>query len=629
MSSLGMGTIPAISMFPSSTMTTGVATAGTHVATAIGTAALGSLAMAAMAGAMAVGAGIVIAEGLMWCGEKMQANYQQACQEWTAFENQARTASRADVEQVNTYLVSQLEFLSIDEFAHPDHDGATAVNQQALEQAIARARNILADTTLIEQDKSAIEQKILSARLRAEIKTGRGLLPATTITAAEQALGGSSGEMRAMLEHLDLAWNAIQEQPVQQTRAIQRTQQLLTLVSSRLRAIETMLRDMNQETAQAYQKRVREIDNQLQDARDELVDMRPEHALNAVTSSQQAADRLLEEVTGSAHQSWNELRTRVNEQIGTLDALWKMLVETEAVQIQGAGPLCNQQKATDLKQRLETQIQKARSLLQGNNPQSRRDLGRLTVAVENLKQAVFTTVKAGQQQTIGTLIQSTLSELGYQSDAGEQPVVKVHGDITRVEVMASRTNIPGQRDDKVISFDVSRDGQVSYDFGGYIGEECVKEAQEVFEALHKKGVYLVNETALPLIQHLPLERIMQEVLDKPAFHTAAVKNKTQAELAETLKGVLNKMGYPGVRVSSVGGSIELEAFEGNIGYRVVMSPEGEVQIFKDAAQNEVTHDTKDRLAQASRTVQETSAEPEIKQRKKSYMGSRKGQMLTH
>ncbi|MGH2481737.1 MAG: hypothetical protein ACRDHW_18960, partial [Ktedonobacteraceae bacterium] len=70
--------------------------------------------------------------------------------------------------------------------------------------------------------------------------------------------------------------------------------------------------------------------------------------------------------------------------------------------------------------------------------------------------------------------------------------------------------------------------------------------------------------------------------------------------------VLQKMGYPTIQQRTIGGSIELEAFKGQLGYRVVLAPDGEVRILKDAQSNDVSNDARDPLVvEAQQIIQQT------------------------
>ncbi|HTK12129.1 MAG TPA: hypothetical protein VL485_33465 [Ktedonobacteraceae bacterium] len=587
-----------------------------------GTVAVGAGGLAAMAvvGVVA-GAGIVIAKGIMWCGEKIDENYQQACKEWTDLANASRAQSRANVEDVSTYLNSQLEFLSVSEFATAPQNTRASVSQQELDRAISLAKAALTDSNQIQGNKAETERKLQASRLRAEIKAGRGTLPATIIAEAEAALHGTTREIASMLKRLEDAWNTLNNAPAQQAHTILQTQQLLTLISTRLRAIDGIMRDSGATRNLDYQRRLRQLENQVIEARDEL-NVSPGQAYAQATRTQRDTDTLLGEVSSHAHRAWNAQSTQINQQLGTLQALSTMLQEAEAIQLADA------QRLAGLRQRIALFQQRANLLLQRTSQQMQDDLTRLTTGVELLRQEVFTLVKSGQQQTIATLIQTTLNELGFTSEIGEAPEITRNGEVTRVEVMASREKTTGEREDRLITFDISREGRVSYDLAGYVGKTCLADANKIFAALHKKGVYLMNEQAMDELHRLPAENLVAEIMQQERFKLTLNQNKTQAEMAENLKGVLEDMGYPNIRVSSIGGSIELEAFEGNMGYRVIMSPEGEVQILKDASQTDISEDQHDSVAAASRTVQEQSQEQTVKKRSRAFMASRKGRLLS-
>ncbi len=580
----------------------------------------GVAAIGMLAGAAVIGTGILIVKGVMWCGQKMEENYVQTCKQWTELENNASAENRANVQEVSSYLTSQLNYISASEFASRDQVTSGTVDQKALDQAIARARATLVDNSLIAQNKATTERNMLASRLQAEIKAGRGILAPEIISEAEGVTTGSTASIKAMLNKLDDAWNTIHETQSLQTRAVQQAQQLLTLTSARLRAIEAMLRDMGAVRDLAYQKRLRQIQDVVIDAGDELKS-RPEQALFLANNAQKEAETLLEEVSANAYRAWNNQLASINSQLGIMGALSTMLEEAEATK------LLDTQKVVSLKQRVATLQQRTRTLLQSSNAHIQDGIQRLTAAVEILQHDVFAEVQTSQQSTIATTIQTTLTELGFQSDARELPSLKINGDTMRVEVMASQAATDDVRDDKIITFDVSRDGQVSYDFSGYVGEACLEDAQRVFAALSQKGIYIIDNTAMNTLQNLPVEQVLPEALQQ--FQSTPVKNKTQAELAETIKGVLDKMGYANVRTSSIGGSIEMEAFDGSVGYRVVMSPEGEVQIFKDADQDDITSDMRDPIVQASHVVQEESQEEDLKERRKSYVAPRKAQKLSN
>lgn len=630
MSSTGYLTMSALSSTTASTTgTTAAATGAAHATVAAGaahtaavsatTAAIGTIAIGALA---AAGAGVLIAHGLMWCGEQMEANYQQACNRWSAFENQAEAESRANVQETSNYVTSQIEFLSASEFASSEDADDPSVSPQQLAKVVAAARGALTQSDMTEQTKAAREKEMLLAKLWAEIKTGRGALPENVLAEAEQALQAPPEEVQKKLNELDKAWRDVKETRALRDRTIRQTKQVLTLVSARLGALDSMARD----SEPRYRQRLRQLYDQVQTAREDLKkEDQPEQTWQLATRIQQEAEALFEEISASAQQAWSEQRKIINTQLGTLDALTQMVEEVKAHQLT---ELFNTEKLALLIQRIAKWRSAGKRLLAGDSQKLSDDIKLLSKSVELLKGDVFAEVATGQQSRVANLIRETLVEEGFRSQAGEAPVITQNGDITRVEVMTSPVTTTTERQDRVISFDITRNGQVSYDFGGYMGAACIEDAQKVFAALHKKGIYLLNEAAMHSLQNLPLKNIVKEIVEQERHRVTPEQNKTQAELADTIQGVLNKMGYEHVRVSSIGGSIEMEAFNGNTGYRVIMSPEGEIQV-QDGQHRDITNKASDPVVQASKKVQEESPEVEMKERKKSYMGSRKRHMLSH
>src|SRR5258708_6210822 len=152
-----------------------------------------------------------------------------------------------------------------------------------------------------------------------------------------------------------------------------------------------------------------------------------------------------------------------------------------------------------------------------------------------------------------------------------------------MRIVAVRSgNTPGfRRDDKVVSFDISHDGNLAYDFSGYIGDTCVSEAKEVFAALRAKGVFILDDEAMEALNRLPAERLTPETLGRAPYNPQPAQNKTQTELAERLKEVLARMKFANIQESVNGGCIDVEAFNGNIGYHVVLPPDGSVEVFKN------------------------------------------------
>lgn len=600
--------------------TEGAATVAMAVPAAGTGVAIGGIVL--VAGAAIVGAGILVARGVVWCGEKIEEHYQQTCRQWTELTEAMRAESRADVQEMSPYLVTQLQYLSAnaylqDEVAQP----RSSANQQELAEMLAHTRAAFDDARQVAAQKNDSEKQLLMARLRSEIKTGRGHLSADLIADAERALHGSPAEMRVMLKRLDSAWLSVTEVQAQRSRQVRQTRQLLASASAQFNALDALLRDIRTPSAQHLAQK-RDIEEKVLKAQD-LLEAQPDHAFQLATTASQELEALLEAISTAALISWEQMRKEVNVQLGILEALSLIVKEAQAIQ------LVNRQKLDNLAGRVSSLQQEAQGLLQGTSSDTQQRLARLTLRIQLLKEDVFAEVKKSQQQKVADTIQNTLVELGFGSEAAGQPVVKVNGNMLRVEALAARKQADGTRDDKVISFDISSDCQVAYDFGGYVGDACIKDARNVFTALREKGIFILDDHAQEQLRQVPAESVTLETLQQDRFQPFVIRNKTQAELAESIMNVLEKMGYQNFHEQSVGGFIELEAFEGQLGYRVVLSPEGEVQVFKDTSHTEITHDTQDKFIAEVHTLQQ-EAEQEIEKKSRSpYIKSRNQQMLGH
>ncbi len=584
----------------------------------VGVAAAPLLAVAVV-GVAAVGTGVLIAKGVMWCGDKIEENYQQTCKEWTNLIESARAENLANVRGMSTQLTSQLEYLSASAYEAADDSMPATIDQQALFATIARARVVIDDAQRAAQQVDS-ERNLLAARLRAEIKAGRGILPAELITEAERALHGTPAIMQAALQKLDAAWNTVNETHARRTRTIRQAQQLLVSISTQLNAIDTMLQEMGSGRDSSHVEQRRQLEQKVLKARDQLEAL-PAHALELARAARQEVKPLLEGVSAASLALWQETRQQMNTQLGILATLETMVKEAEAI------TLVDRQTLATLADRVSKTLSEANKLQQSTYTQ--KQLIRLMQRVELLKGDIFREVKKSQQQKVAATIQSTLAELGFLSEHGEQPAIQANGDVTRVEVMPSAGTGTGERNDRLITFDVSRNGQVNYDFAGYSGSACLKDAQKIFTALQEKGLFILDDDAMEKLQRIPAENFSIETLKQKDFQPSLMQNKTQAELAESLKSILEEMGYPQLRQSVVGGSIELEAFNGPIGYSVVLSPEGDVQVFQDANRTDISHNTSDPVVEKMRMIQQEHPEPEVKKSRTPYMKSRKQQMLGH
>lgn len=320
-------------------------------------------------------------------------------------------------------------------------------------------------------------------------------------------------------------------------------------------------------------------------------------ALATAQAAQKALHELTESVSADAFRAWEKTRTQIISQQGALDTLEKMLTEAVALKLVDA------QKAETIKRRITTAQREAEDLLQmaSTSPTVQRKLILLTDRVEQLKKEVFRVTQGGQQQYIAEAVATTLEELGFQSQTGGQLATEQTTDGLRIVATRSGDTPNFARDDKLVSFTISQDGAVSYDFSGYVGDSCVSEAEKVFAALCAKGIFILDSDTLDSLQRIPAENITLDTLRQTSL-PHIVQNKPQAELAVRLRQVLERMKFSNIRESVVGGTIDLEAFNGPLGYRVVLPPDGSAQVFKNRA--DVSNDASDPIAtEAQREVE--------------------------
>lgn len=576
----------------------------------VGSVAMGAAGVGVAAGALVVGAGILVARGIMWCGQKLEENYQQACQEWTGAFESARQENLARVEVLSPYLVAQVDRLSAEAYlaGKPlSPQAGPVIQDQALQEAIARARQALEQAQSTQMTRAEAERATLVRRLQAEIAAGRDLLPPEVLQQAEGCLQDTEAVLRRALANLEAAWDALSGEQAQRARHLHQLQQALTQASTRLNTINVLIREAGPAADQALVTRASALEARLGEARDTM-DLSSRRALELALAVQQEAGEVLEAISAASLRAWNAVRSQITARQGVLATLEKMLREAREVQ------LVPEAQVAELEQMIAGVQREAQELAGGAQLQVQQRLHRLTLQVTTLKERVFALVRTRQQQTVARSVQQVLSDLGFQSLEGAQPEVVSSGNSLRVEALLARDSSGGQRDDRVVTFGVSHDGQVTYDFSGYEGGSCLADAEKIFTALRERGIYILDQANLQELRKVPAEALTLSTLDQEQFHPHLERNKSQAALAETLRHVLEQM-YPHVHQVSLGGHIELEAFEGQLGYHVVLSPTGEVQVYKDAAHLDVSADAHDPVvAEAQRTLQPEQRSQESGQR---------------
>lgn len=577
-----------------------MSTAGAGSVAAVGAVGVGVVAGAALlAGAAVIGTGILIGRGLVWCGQKLEENYQNACKEWTNVNNRAYEENMRNVQDMSNYLADQLDCMAASSYLTVDSSApqTSAFDMTALNKTLSDTQSALDDAQKLMQGWSGAKDDLLIYRLKAEIETGRGILSSREIARAESALKASPEAMQQALEQLQAAWQ-ITETGNLLKRNERQARQILQGVRTQLTAIDAMLPSLKGASRLALTSQQSTIEAQVRDVEASL-SIHPAKALHEAQQADQATRQLVEAISAEMIVAWNERRKEINALHGMVNSLAKMMLEADTIQLLDAGLV------HDLNARIQKASDSLHMLEKDTTPQAAQRVKRTRLNVEILKQAVFSVVKTTQQRNVAKTIAATLSELGFQGSDSLPLTIQQQGDTMRVQAVVNKGTSPGERDEKIVAFDIDQDGAVAYDFSGYAGDSCIHDAQRVFAALCQKGVFILDEQGSAHLRNLPAESVSKEILQSEQFAPTITRNKTQAELAESLKRVLEKMGYPSIQQRTIGGSIELEAFQGQVGYRIVLSPDGEARILKDAQRTDVSGDSHDPVsAEAQRTIQQ-------------------------
>ena len=256
-------------------------------------------------------------------------------------------------------------------------------------------------------------------------------------------------------------------------------------------------------------------------------------------------------------------------------------------------------------------ITRAETETQGN------DLKDLLLKLEPFSQEIFRVVSEGQQQRIAGTVASTLAGLGFKANlrSGTAPEVETVGSSLRVRAKrrGDAAQGPQGRDEKLVVFYIEKEGGITYDFSGYMGDECVLEAERIFTALRARGLAVVDSSAMQRLGRQTSNDVIRRLLHDPQLAPRFDVNKRQEHLRAALLKVLREyMGFSQIREFGSGGSLVIDAYNGDIGYHVVLSQEGEAKIMKDGI--DVSKDTGDQLAAAARSVpleQEVAAKSDV------------------
>ncbi|GLV54406.1 hypothetical protein KDH_12530 [Dictyobacter sp. S3.2.2.5] len=539
----------------------------------------------AMAGLAVVGAGVLCARGVMWCGRKLDENYQHNCHEWSTLvaRAQAENLSRATT-MATAYRVSTNDSLAAMAFLSPAKDVQTrrvqSLSTQSFLQELAQMQTVLelekqAHAQKKHHDDSDDQRFLLAGRLQIELDAGKDILDSALLNDAEQALHGSSDTMQQVLERMLEAWETLSAQQAVELSQSRQVRYVIDVAYKQLQLVELQLKQLGK---RKYQKQ----DQQMHLLRDELLRVEdevkayPQKALNRVEHVQDKIFNLKEDVNQLAFQSWAQSLTHLHQAMGHLNALEIMVQEAATTSIVPTSTIVH------LADEIQKEYRLARQLLEGGDtPEISSRAHKLQNRVQQLKEKVFTAVKESQQRAIAYAVQQTLTEQGFVSVQGDPAMIKNVGRSITVSIDVDKSPDGQEKDERLIEFEVSREGEVTYTFRGYADAECLKDAQRILAALREKGIYLLNGQGESLVEHS--EHVSLVTLRQEQYQEEPVQNLVQVEIAQRVKQVLVRMGFEHIHVCSNGGVLEVEAFNGQIGYRVSLGLDGEVEVHTDSS----------------------------------------------
>ena len=543
-----------------------------------------------------VGTGVLVSKGFMWCGKQLKERYERDSQSHTDLmiavlkEQQAQMTDRKLVVEamIEQFTASPNLRLS----SNVQSQQQQAETEDAIKGMLERARDAMQSSDAINRLKLEHEQAQLRRMLEEEITVSQGIVPTETLAIARAAINRSVQDLRAAQQSLQAILHDAEKQPSASSRLqanrLQQARTTLEIVRSELSLLKGLLQRNYGTIDQRYKYDLETLNNRIQrlDASLQQSKVEAERALAEVRSTQEDVRKLEQKVSTNLLRELEERHERVLEAQGQLDGLKKVVQETRTADI-----VTSSQGQAILQEidQLKGQITRMESATDHNLLQ--RSIDQVTL----LRDRVFKLVGEGQQKGVSELISTTLGELGFSSGVSEDnpPIIEKVGASTRIEA---------QQDGKTVVLYVDRDGGVLYDFSGYQGSACVQEANKIFAALRKKGVFIIDAaTERELIEQSDLT---PEMLLDDQFAPHFEVNKLQAKISMLLVQVLDKMSFSSISQNASGGSIIIDAInnQDGIGYHIILDRKGDEQVIRGG--EDITALSSDTLAREIASLKE-------------------------
>ena len=570
--------------------------------------------LVAGAAVLVAGGVMLAAQGVAWCGEKLQENYKAAVDSWAQAPEAARLAAEQSAQSQAAFVSMAMQRLGAQQMrAGPvggngrqsDADLQAAmqgIRAQAARDAQAAANDPQLARAFEEAARLALPRIQLEARIEAAKQAG---LPAAVIAQATSALQGDAAAIVRVNTALDAAWAQI---TVTDTLLIGKRQEatgLLIQAQTQIDAVRAL--------AQTGQGQSPTLTAQLQrlDALAREVDIARRRLAADPNLALENARELLPEVMNQAQAI---IRTNATSQSAAL-----MRRSRTQAKLKALATLADEaaQTHTLVAAVAEDYAQKATRLSQLVASSDGATLAALDAQADDLKNTLFAAINTRQQHAVADVIAATLAEEGFGADTGASQaptVVEVDEGVYRVTGLRNDAPVGQGHDDKLVTFTLLANGQIGYDFSGYVGAACQKDAQKIFEALRRKGIVLVNPGWLNEKNLSTLSAQDLSAAPLPAFDV----NKRQAQVVEGVRQALTDMQYD-IHETSVGGVVQLDGRKGDLGYyHVALDAFDDVTVTLD--DQDITANTGDKVvAAATRSVTTTTSERQRAQEETGYV----------
>ncbi len=543
-----------------------------------------------------VGGVILVAEGtaeaVAWAGRQLTVNYNNRLASHRRVAEEAMKAQQQNLQAQSAYVQGIVRQMFA-ERAHLPTGGQNADQEQAevqalIAQALSQARNAQTLSPADAQTRDAATQlRLLRLRLESEISTAtKGGLPDSVINQARAALGGDGSTINGALQAIADAWANITSTEAIRAHDEAEARSLLVQARAQLDAARALVQQRGSAAFEPIQlQRLDVLDRDVNVDQGRLTSD-PRLALENGRKHLTAVSGLLTTMLTASSGDQDATLHRRAAITGSLEALATMANELNVNHI-----LADTNAADDFARRVA-------ALRRQVGGATEAQLASLELACEDIKEAIFRAVNTREQQAVGGVIAETLVEQGFHDllKAGAPEVVPVGEGAFRVTGLRNDAPVGAGNDDKLVTFTLLPDGRIDYDFGGYVGAACQKDANAIFTALRRKGIVILDT---PWMQtHDMNTATVQQLMaaDLPQINVT----KRQALIAERVKLALERMGYRSDEIveTSYGGVRQLDARNGDLGYyHVALDAMGSQTVSRGPL--DVTADMNDTIAQAA------------------------------